>query len=152
MPDLQTQTEALLSQLPQPASNRIPDFSKLSYAEVALALKLDADGKTQTFIAQQLGCHQATVSRVLSEFRESSDLAKKRAHALALPAVESLERAWKSAEKTGKSGPQEAILKIAGVLGDESQGPRVLVQIGVKDSDVSINLGLSSEKISELPT
>lgn len=138
--NLHTQAEALLSQLPEPASNRIADFSKLSYAEVALILKLADDGKPQTFIAQQIGCSQPTVSRVMSQFSESSYLAKKRAHSLALPAVESLERAWKAAEKTGKSGPQEAILKIAGMLGEETQGPRVIVQIGVKDSDVQITL------------
>ena len=134
MPDaLQTTTDQ--------AENRITDFSKLSYAEVALIIKLADDGKTQTAIAQLVGVNQSTVSRVLATFDPTQDLAKKRAHSLALPAVESLERAWKAAEKTGKSGPQEAILKIAGVLGDETQGPRVLVQIGIQDSDVQIGLG-----------
>lgn len=140
MPEsLQTAAEALLSRLPEPDANRIPDFSKLSYAEVALILKLADDGKPQTYIAQQIGCSQPTVSRVLSEFRETSDLAKKRAHSLALPAVESLERSWRAAEKAGKSGPQEAILKIAGVLGDESRGVQVLVQIGMSET-TAINL------------
>ena len=123
-----------------PPQKYIRAFRQLSYADVALILALHDDGKAQTFIAQQLGCDQSTISRILKDFQPTADLAKKRAHRLALPAVESLERAMKAAEKQGKSGPQEAILKISGVLGDESKGPQVLVQIGVKDSEVQVNV------------
>jgi len=114
---------------------------RLTHADIALALKLDADGKTQTFIAQQLDCNQSSVSDVLRKFSDSADLAKRKAHNLALKAVLKLNQSMDAAAEKGTSGPMDSILKIAGVLGDETQGPRVVVQIGMQDSDVQINLG-----------
>lgn len=119
------------------------DYSRLTYAETALLLKLADDGKTQTYIAQQLGCSQTTVSHVIRTFSDSTDIAKRKARNLSLKAVDKLEESMDAAAEKGTSGPMDSILKIAGVLGDESQGPRVIVQIGMQDSDVQINLGLS---------
>lgn len=141
MPEsLQTAAEALLDRLPQPDAKPIPDYTHLTRSEEALILKLAKDGLTQTAIAQRLECSQPTVSRVINEFSDTSDLGKQKAHNLALKAVLKLEQSMDAAAEKGTSGPMDSILKIAGVLGDESQGPRVIVQIGVKDSDVSVNL------------
>lgn len=128
----------------------ITDYSRLSRAEESLVLQLAADGKTQTFIAQQLRCSQSTVSRVIHDFSDTTGLAKKKAHNLALKAVEKLESSMDAAVTKGTSGPMDSILKIAGMMGDESAGPRVIVQIGVKDSDVSI--GLSSDLVTLSPS
>lgn len=77
MPEsLQTAAETLLSQLPQPAAKPIPDYSRLDYDEIALLLRLRDAGKTQTEIAQVLGCSQPTVSTVLKEFTDTRELAK----------------------------------------------------------------------------
>lgn len=121
--------------LPQP----IRDYSRLSRAELALILKLSDDGKTQVFIAQQIGCHQSTVSDVLKDFHDTTGLAKRKAHNLALKSVLKLEQSMDAAAEKGTSGPMDSILKIAGVLGDESIGPRVIVQIGIQDSEVQID-------------
>lgn len=134
--------------LTEPAEKRIAAYRQLSRPEEALVLQLAADGKTQTFIAQQLGCHQSTVSRVIHDFTDTTGLAKKKAHNLALKAVEKLESSMDAAVTKGTSGPMDSILKIAGVLGDESQGPRVIVQIGVKDSDVSVSVSPTPTSLS----
>lgn len=145
MPEsLQTQAEALLDQLPQPASQPITDYSRLSLADIAHILRL-ADAKyTQTYIAEQVQCSQPTVSRILNIFSDHRDLAQRRANNASLEMVESMIRGAKKAEEQGKSGPQEGVLTVARLMkSDESSGPKVIVQIGVKDSDVKISLGSS---------
>lgn len=61
-------------------TRRIADRSQLSRAEDALILKLSADGKTQTEIAQLVGCNQSSVSRVLSRFLDTREVAKRILH------------------------------------------------------------------------
>lgn len=141
-----------MPETPNTAPECIPARARLDDADKGMIVFLAGKGKTQTEIAQVVGCDQSVVSRWLQKIEPTVDLAKKRAHNLALPAVESLRRSMRSAEKTGKSGPQEALLKMAGCLGDESIGPRVIVQIGIQDSEVQIGMGLSPQNINELAT
>lgn len=83
---LQRQAEAIADTFPDPAK-RIPDHSRLSRTEEILILQLHAEGKTQTAIAQVIGCSQPTVSRVVNDYTDSRVLAKavlhKNAQALA---------------------------------------------------------------------
>lgn len=130
MPDLQT------NPVDQDAKPLV-DYSRLTYAETALLLKLADDGKTQTFIAQQLGCSQTTVSMILRTFADSTDIAKRKARNLSLKAVHKLEESMEAAVEKGTSGPMDSILKIAGVMGDDSSGPRVIVQIGMNEITLS---------------
>lgn len=130
MPDLQT------NPVDQDAKPLV-DYSRLTYAETALLLKLADDGKTQTFIAQQLGCSQTTVSMILRTFADSTDIAKRKARNLSLKAVHKLEESMEAAAEKGTSGPMDSILKIAGVMGDDSSGPRVIVQIGMNEITLS---------------
>ncbi len=58
----------------------IRDYSRLTPADVALILKLADDGRTQTYIAQQIGCHQSSVSDVLATFTDTREAAKRLAH------------------------------------------------------------------------
>ena len=130
--------------MPDAALQPIPNYSRLSRQDEALILKLSDDGKTQTDIAQLIGCSQSTVSVVLNEFLDTRSLASKKANNLSLRAVLKLEESMNPAAESGKSGPMEAILKMAKLLGSEDgAGPKVIVQIGVKDSDVTINLSSS---------
>ena len=116
----------------------LPDRTRLTDDDKVLILQLASAGKTQVEIAQVVGCDQTTVSRCLTKFSPTTKLAESRAHNLSLKMIESLNRASKAAEKKGLSAPQTAILEVAGLGGKkEDPGPRVIVQIGVKDSDVS---------------
>lgn len=54
----------------------IRDYSRLSYTEIGLALKLREDGLTQTQIAQRLGCSQPTISTLLSELSDTRQIAR----------------------------------------------------------------------------
>lgn len=72
------------SLMPEPATDvaaprhdkRIADYSRLSFDDISLALTLRDRGLTQTEIAQQLNCSQATVSRCLQAFTDTRQLAK----------------------------------------------------------------------------
>ena len=92
-----------------PAPEPIPDYSRLSRAEEALILKLHHDGQTQTTIAKQLGCAQSTVSRVLTDFSDTRELAKLRTHNRALDIAEA---AVNGAIKAASEGKPEAALEI----------------------------------------
>ena len=59
---------------------RIRDYSRLTQTEIILALKLAEEGLTQSQIAQRVGCTQPTISRLLSEYGDSRELAKRRLH------------------------------------------------------------------------
>lgn len=134
MPDL-IQTDST-------ASQRIPDYSRLSYSEIGLILKLEADGKTQTYIAQQLGCSQPTISRVLSELSDTTTLARKRLNNLALKAANKLDEAMDAAAEQGKCGPMDSVLKATGLLGSDISGG-VTVIVGGQVSDVAFTSSLS---------
>ena len=130
---------------PNTPNTPIPDYSHLSRDEEKRICALSSEGYTQTSIAQLIGCSQSTVSTVLADYTDTKFLAARKADNLALKAVLKLEEAMDPAAESGKSGPMEAILKMAKLLGSEDgSGPKVIVQIGVKDSDVTISLGSSA--------
>lgn len=58
----------------------ILDYSRLSRQEVGLLLKLHEAGKTQTEIAETLGCSQPSVSRWVSELCDTRTEAKQVLH------------------------------------------------------------------------
>ncbi len=62
------------------AAKPIPDFSRLTLAEESLILQLANEGKSQTAIAQVLGCSQPTVSRVIHAFTDTREHAKRILH------------------------------------------------------------------------
>ena len=119
----------------------IPDRGRLTRAELSLILKLHDDGRTQTFISQQIGCNQSTVSEVLRDFSDTASLAKRKAHNLALKAVEKLDDAQDAAVLKGTSGPMEAILKLAGLLEQDTTRAGVTVIVGGQEATVQVHLG-----------
>lgn len=133
MPDLASTTKPA-----QP----IRDYTRLSYADIALVLKLADDGKTQTTIAQLIGCSQPTISKVLHDFSDTKSLARKRADNLALKAVLKLDEAMDAAAEQGKASPMDSILKVAGLLGSDTQSG-VTVIVGGQVSDVTFVSTLS---------
>lgn len=79
----------------EPGSERKPDYSRLSRAEVGSLLALSRAGKTQTEIAQALGCAISTVSRWLANTEDTTELAKLR---LRSSAVDFVNRVIKDAD------------------------------------------------------
>lgn len=136
MPEtVQSSTETLT---PKPIRG---DYTRLSYADIALVLKLSADGKTQTFIAHQIGCSQPTVSKVLHDFSDTTHIARQRANNLSLKAVQKLEASMDAAVQQGKAGPMDSLLRISGLLGsDVSGGVTVIVGGSVDDVCFPVNV------------
>lgn len=118
--------------MPAAAQNRIADFSKLSYSDVALILKLRDDGHAQTAIADKVGCSQSTVSRCLQEFTSTIQLAKLKTHNRAL---ELTEAALDGSVKAAKDGKPEAALEVLDRLDvapkrrDEHHSTQVMVVV-----------------------
>ena len=79
---LQSDAEKLL-QLMREVPPREPG-EKLRSIDEATILELSAAGKSQTQIAQTVGCNQSTVSRTLAEWADSRGLARKYAEAKSL--------------------------------------------------------------------
>lgn len=101
----------------------------------AILALLDA-GKTQQEIADVFHVSQMTISRIAREWTPVVELAERRTKALAVKAVDSLERAFEGAEKLGKHGPQATVLQVAGLLKKEDDGPKVVVQIGIASTSI----------------
>ena len=110
-----------------------PDYSRLSRSDVGVLLKLKRDGLTQAEIAQRLGCTQSTVSKWLTDLTDTTEPAKEFLKGSALRMAENI-------VKKGRAADHVAALKGLSVL-QEQANAGVVIQIGVKDSDVSINLG-----------
>lgn len=62
---------------------RIAVKPQLTRAEDALIVHLAMEGKSQGEIAQRLNCHQSSVSRVLSLYQDTRELAKWKLHSAA---------------------------------------------------------------------
>jgi Homeodomain-like domain-containing protein len=80
--NLQAEAKKLL-QLMREAPPREPG-EKLRPIDEATILEMAAAGKSQTEIAQIVGCNQSTVSRTLAEWADSRGLARKYAEAESL--------------------------------------------------------------------
>lgn len=72
---VQQQAEAIAEHA---LANAKPDYSRLTRAEIGSILSLARAGKTQTEIAQALGCNVSTVSRWLEKLDDTTELAKQR--------------------------------------------------------------------------
>lgn len=87
----------------------IPDYSRLTYTEIALALKLREEGFTQVAIAERLQCSQPSLSELFSKFSDTRAIAKLRANNRALKLVDA---ALDGAERAAKDGKPEAALEV----------------------------------------
>lgn len=119
----------------------VTDYKRLTRADLALILKLHDDGRSQTFIAQQIGCHQSSVSDVLIDFKDTTTIARQKARNLSYKAVQKLDEAMDTAAEKGRSGPQEAILRLAGLLEQEGTKGGVTVIVGGQEATVQVHIG-----------
>lgn len=125
----------------QAAAQPKPDYSRLTRDEINSLISLHKAGKTQTEIAQILQCSVPTVHDWVHKLTDTTDFAKLRARNLAARAVEKLDEAMDEAASKGRSAPQEAILKLAGLLEQESTKAGVTVLVGGQDATVQVQIG-----------
>lgn len=100
----------------KPSAKPIRDFSRLTPADIALILKLDDDERTQTFIAEQIGCSQSTVSDVLLQFIDTRDIAKRKARNAAAKVFDATLAGTLRSAKKGKPEAGYEFLDRIGVL------------------------------------
>jgi predicted transcriptional regulator len=106
--------------------------TRLTQAEVGLLLQLHKDGLTQAQIAQRFGITQQAVSKWLDATTDTTDTAKLYLRGSALRMAQNI-------VKKGRAADHVAALKGLSVLTEE-RSAGLVVQIGVKDSDVTIHL------------
>jgi hypothetical protein len=104
--------------------------SKLTIEQVSALTKLRAIGKSQTEIAQAIGCDQGTVSRWLADLTDTSDLAGAYLRGQAL-------RMARNIVRKGLARDHIQALKGISVLAEDTAGQGLVIQIGIKDSDVT---------------
>ena len=105
---------------------------RLTDTDKAFALRYEADGLTQVEIAKRLGVTQSAISQWLATCRDTTSEAGLYLRGRALPMAEKI-------VKKGRPSDLIKALQGVGVLHEERQSGLV-VQIGIKDSDVSISL------------
>jgi predicted transcriptional regulator len=110
----------------KPRQNRMTDRDK------AFALRYHTDGLTQVEIAQRLGVSQPTISAWLSQCNDTTVEASLYFRGQALPMAEKI-------VKQGRPSDLIKVLQGVSVLAPE-QSAGLVIQIGCKDSDVSITL------------
>ena len=110
------------------------DYSRLSHADIATALRLSADGRSQRDIAQVIGCHHSSIARLQAEFGDTTFLAKSatRHEALRL-AKATVEGAILSANLGRVTAGLELLdrLDVVNAKRDhEDKSSKILIQIG----------------------
>jgi IS30 family transposase len=110
--NLQAEAEKLLQLMRDLPPRELGE--KLRPIDEATILELAAAGKSQTEIAQIVGCNQSTVSRTLAEWADSRGLARKYAEAKSLEMMQRFvkkrrrqtssrcRRSWMSCARTRK--------------------------------------------------
>ena len=106
----------------------------LSPADLALMLKMRQDGLTQSSIATRFGVDQSYISKVLSEFEDTTDLSKSFLRGQSLKMARNI-------VKNGRAADHVAALKGLSVLHDEHHSSVTVIVGGT--GQVNIGVGLS---------
>lgn len=107
----------------------------LSYEQLSMVIKLSVAGKTQVEIADIIGCTQPTISRVLSEFTDTTGIAKIRLKGAAELMAERVIQASGVAASRGDASPALEVLDRIDALpkrqtGSKEGGTKVVVVVG----------------------
>ena len=119
-----------------PAAACKPAYKRLTQDQLLAIVDLRKLGKTQAEIAQTLGCTQQAVSDWLRKTADSTEAASLYLRGQSL-------RMAKNVVQKGQARDHIQALKGIGVLADDHVGQGLVIQIGIKDSDVKINLSPS---------
>ena len=132
MPTAQTTT------LDRPAHK--PKYKRLTDADRALILQLHSQDKTQTQIAQVIGCNQSSVSDWLKQMADTSHAASTFFRAQAMPMA-------KDIVKHGRPADKVAVLKGIGVLANEQASGVTVIVGGGGQVNVGIMLSPPSRQL-----
>lgn len=104
---------------------------RLHDADIALAIRLAADGMHQDAIAKRLGVTQSAISLLLAKYRPTVDAARALIHAKAGKVAKQWLRAVPVAARKGDHRPAKDWLAAAGVVAATPENnQQVLIQIG----------------------
>jgi transposase-like protein len=115
------------------SGSNTPKQKRLTDVDKAFALRYEADGLTQVEIAKRLGVTQSAISQWLSTCRDTTAEAGLYLRGRALPMAEKI-------VKKGRPSDLIKALQGVGVL-EQERSAGLVIQIGVKDSDVTVNIG-----------
>lgn len=112
---------------------KTPTYTRLSRAEEAQILRLSVEGLTQVQIAQQLGRSQSTISHVLADFANTTEIARKHLESRAIQAAEAWTGSMAVASEKGDHKPAKELLQAVGVVQRDgpSQAQQVQVVVGM---------------------
>jgi len=128
----------------------------LSWEDVALAVTLDAGGKSQQEIATLLKVNQSSISKVLTKFKDTRQIAKIRLRASAELIASRILRATEvAAERGDAAAALEVLDRIDAVpkRQERQSGNRVMVVVGgmpAPDFNIQV-LGESAQPVASLP-
>lgn len=118
-----------------------PSYTRLTRADHRTIMHLHDEGLTLSAIAKRLSRSVSTIHEVVDIYAPTDDLAKRKLRASSL-------RMANNVIENGKPSDHVAALKGLSVL-EEDRSSGLVIQIGVKDSDVSITLSPPSNTGSE---
>ena len=121
----------------QTAPAESPSYTRLTRADHRTIMHLHDEGLTLTAIAQRLGRSVSTIHEVVQIYEPTDDLAKRKLRSSALQMAENI-------VENGQPRDHVAALKGIGVLEDDAPGHSPIIQIGIKDSDVTFASGTLS--------
>ena len=122
-----------------------PAYQRMTVAETQLMLKLRDDGLTQVQIAQRLGRAQSTISDALSEWEDSTDLARRYFDAQAL-------RMAKNVVENGQPRDHNVALAGRNVLKQESSEIKIAVGVSLPGMSFVSSHGTDSMTLSPPPS
>jgi hypothetical protein len=106
-----------------------PGYRRLTLAQEAQIVRLAAEDLNQTQIAEVIGCSQSAISRVLSEFTNTTAAARKLLEASALQASRDWVSSLGPAAEKGDHKPARELLQAVGVV--QKDGPTQAHQVQV---------------------
>ena len=116
-----------------------PAGARLSYADIALAVQLEAAGKQQKEIASVLHCSQPHVARILQHFRDTRPVAKARLNHAAEHLADVAVTAASVAAAAGDAEPALELLdriQVAPKTRDVApESPKILIVVGQPTPD-----------------
>jgi transposase len=106
-------------------------YRRLTDEHKATILRLDAEGLTQTVIAQHLGVNVSTVCRTLQAYKSTVDLAKRRFEAAANTIASELVSWAQTRDKIGLDAAKTVLLGAGVTEKRQDHGVSLQVNVGV---------------------
>jgi hypothetical protein len=152
-----------MSETIQPVTDTTPSslttkYTRLSFADTELILKLHLNGQKQADIAQILGCSQSTVSDTIAKLKHTPEITQALMRSDTLSAITDWKRARKAAAKRGDHRPSREWLEAAypelrPQAASSAGGGGVTINIGMPGSPIALpDISIRAERPSLSPS